>query len=71
MPNLQKQHIVQELKGGLQLQQNIFTKATAKNNVFTSLHQSYKLQLPFEANHNAVLALGENELVTPDLLKIK
>lgn len=27
----EKQHIVQELKGGLQSQQNMFTKATAKN----------------------------------------
>ena len=31
----EKQQIVQELKGGLQSQQNMFTKATAKNNVFT------------------------------------
>ena len=32
----EKLQIVQELKGGLQSQQNIFTKATAKNYDFTS-----------------------------------
>ena len=42
----EKQQIVQELNGRLQSQQNMFTKATAKNDVFTLLHCSYNW--PFE-----------------------
>ena len=49
----EKQQIVQELNSGLQSQKNMFTKATAKNNV-----------LPFEGNHIADVAFGENEFDT-------
>ena len=58
-----KQQIVQELKGGLHRSRICLQKVQLKT-MFLHRKQHCSYNWPFEGNHNADVALGENEFVT-------